>query len=137
LNEPEYQKLLNATELEYLRENAKRMPEIDEELYFAIDEKQNSIDLTEKGREELAAGATEGLEYFVLPDLSSGIGEIESDTSLSFEEKARRKDKLYHLYGERSDRIHTLNQLLKAYTLFAKACKSLIVLIWDVRRAPR
>ncbi len=120
LNEPEYQKLLNATELEYLRENAKRMPEIDEELYFAIDEKQNSIDLTEKGREELAAGATEGLEYFVLPDLSSGIGEIESDTSLSFEEKARRKDKLYHLYGERSDRIHTLNQLLKAYTLFAK-----------------
>jgi preprotein translocase subunit SecA len=120
LNEPEYQKLLNATELEYLRENAKRMPEIDEELYFAIDEKQNSIDLTEKGREELAAGASEGLEYFVLPDLSSGIGDIDSDTSLSFEEKAKRKDKLYHLYGERSDRIHTLNQLLKAYTLFAK-----------------
>ncbi len=120
LNEPEYQKLLNSTELEYLRENAKYMPQIDEELYFAIDEKQNSIDLTEKGREELADGSSEGKEYFVLPDLSSGIGDIDRDSSLSPEEKVRRKDALYHLYGERSDRIHTLNQLLKAYTLFAK-----------------
>ena len=120
LNEPEYQKLLNSTELVYLRENAKHMPEIDEELYFAIDEKQNSIDLTEKGREELAIGSAEGKEYFVLPDLSSGIGEIESDDSLSFEEKIKRKDELYHIYGERSDRIHTLNQLLKAYTLFVR-----------------
>ena len=120
LNEPEYQKLLNSTELEYLRENAKYMPEIDEELYFAIDEKQNSIDLTEKGREELADGSSEGKEYFVLPDLSSGIGDIERDVTLSVEEKVRRKDVLYHGYGERSDRIHTLNQLLKAYTLFAK-----------------
>jgi len=120
LNEPEYQKLLNSTELEFLRENAKRMPEIDEELYFAIDEKQNSIDLTEKGREELSAGSSEGKEFFVLPDLSSGIVDIDNDTSLSLEEKAKKKDALYHLYGERSDRIHTLNQLLKAYTLFAK-----------------
>ena len=120
LNEPEYQKLLNSTELEYLRENAKYMPEIDEELYFAIDEKQNSIDLTEKGREELAEGSIEGKEYFVLPDLSSGIGDIEKDATLSVEEKVRRKDALYHRYGERSDRIHTLNQLLKAYTLFVK-----------------
>ncbi len=120
LNEPAYQKLLNSTELEFLRDNAKQMPEIDEYLYFAIDEKQNSIDLTEKGREELASGSTEGKEYFVLPDLSDGIGNIDSDTSLSLEEKMKRKDALYHLYGERSDRIHTLNQLLKAYTLFAK-----------------
>ncbi|MBU0474774.1 MAG: preprotein translocase subunit SecA [Bacteroidetes bacterium] len=120
LNEPEYQKLLNSTELEYLRENAKYMPEIDEELYFAIDEKQNSIDLTEKGREEFAEGSSEGKEYFVLPDLSSGIGDIDRDSSMSPEERIRRKDALYHLYGERSDRIHTLNQLLKAYTLFNK-----------------
>ena len=120
LNEPEYQKLLNSTELEFLRDGGKRMPEIDEELYFAIDEKQNSIDLTEKGREELAIGSPEGKEYFVLPDLSEGIGNIEKDDSLSTEEKIKRKDALYHLFGERSDRIHTLNQLLKAYTLFAK-----------------
>jgi len=120
LNEPEYQKLLNSTELEFLRDNAKRMPEIDEYLYFAIDEKQNSIDMTENGREELASGSSEGKEYFVLPDLSDGIGQIDNDSSASFEDKARRKDALYHLYGERSDRIHTLNQLLKAYTLFAK-----------------
>ena len=120
LNEPEYQKLLNHTELEFLRDNAKRMPEIDEYLYFAIDEKQNSIDLTENGREELASGSSEGKDYFVLPDLSDGIGKIDSDASASFEDKAKKKDALYHLYGERSDRIHTLNQLLKAYTLFAK-----------------
>lgn len=120
LNEPEYQKLLNHTELEFLRDNAKRMPEIDEYLYFAIDEKQNSIDLTEIGREELASGSSEGKEYFVLPDLSDGIGKIDIDDSASFEDKVKRKDALYHLYGERSDRIHTLNQLLKAYTLFAK-----------------
>ncbi len=120
LNEPAYQKLLNSTELEFLRDNAKRMPEIDEYLFFAIDEKQNSLDLTENGREELATGSSEGKDYFVLPDLSDGIGQIDSDTSASIEDKAKRKDALYHLYGERSDRIHTLNQLLKAYTLFAK-----------------
>ena len=88
--------------------------------YFAIDEKQNSIDMTENGREELASGSSEGKDYFVLPDLSDGIGQIDNDSSASFEDKAKRKDALYHLYGERSDRIHTLNQLLKAYTLFAK-----------------
>ncbi len=120
LNEPEYQKLLNSTELEFLRENAKHMPEIDEELYFAIDEKHNSIDLTEKGREELSAGSSEGKEFFVLPDLATEMGRIEKEDSLSEEEVIKAKDKLYHIYGERSDRIHTLNQLLKAYTLFSK-----------------
>ncbi len=120
LGEPEYQKLLNSTELEYLRENAKYMPEIDEELYFAIDEKQNSIDLTEKGREELAAGSAEGKDFFVLPDLGTEISKIENDESLTEEQRIKMKDELYHLYGERSDRIHTLNQLLKAYTMFSR-----------------
>ncbi|MEN8192112.1 MAG: preprotein translocase subunit SecA [Bacteroidota bacterium] len=120
LNEPEYQKLLNSTELEYLRENAKHMPEIDEKLYFAIEEKQNSIDLTEQGRDELSSGSNEGKDFFVLPDLGTEISYIENDESLTDERRIKLKDELYHLYGERSDRIHTLNQLLKAYTLFSK-----------------
>ena len=117
---PEYQKLLQSTEMEYLRENAKYMPEIDEELYFAIDEKGNTIDLTEKGREELAYGSSEGKEFFVLPDLGTEISKIENDEELSEDDKVKKKDELYQLYSERSDSIHTINQLLKAYSLFAK-----------------
>ncbi|MEW6701269.1 MAG: preprotein translocase subunit SecA [Bacteroidota bacterium] len=120
LSEPEYKKLLQQTELEFLRENAKRMPEIDEELYFAIEERNNQMDLTEKGREELAAGSSAPKEFFVLPDLGLEISKIENDVSISSEDKIKKKDELYHLYAERSDRIHTLNQLLKAYTLFEK-----------------
>ncbi len=119
-SEPEYKKLMQQTELEFLRENAKRMPEIDEELYYAIDEKQNQIDLTEKGREELAQGSSEGKEFFVLPDLGTEISKIENDPNYTTEARVKRKDELYHIYSERSDRIHTLNQLLKAYTLFEK-----------------
>ncbi len=121
LSEPEYKKLLQSTEMEYLRENAKRMPEVDEELYFAIEEKNNQIDLTEKGREELATGSSsEQKEFFVLPDIGTEISKIENDSSISQENKLKKKDELYHLYSERSDRIHTLNQLLRAYTLFEK-----------------
>ena len=120
LSEPENKKLLQQTELEFLKEKEKRMPEIDEELYFAIDEKNNSVNLTDKGREELAQGSPEGKEFFVLPDLGTEIHEIENNPDLSPEEKLKKKDELYHLYSERSDRIHTINQLLKAYALFAK-----------------
>jgi preprotein translocase subunit SecA len=120
LSEPEYKKLLQQTEMEFLRENAKRMPEIDAELYFAIEEKQNIIDLTEKGREELSVGSPEGKDYFVLPDLGTEISKIENDESLSDEDKIAKKDELYQVYSERSDRIHTINQLLKAYSLFEK-----------------
>ncbi|RMD49025.1 MAG: preprotein translocase subunit SecA [Ignavibacteria bacterium] len=119
-SDAENKKLMQQTELEFLRENEKRMPEIDEELYYAIDERNNTINLTDKGREELAAGSPEGKEFFVLPDLGTEISIIENDESLSEEEKVKKKDELYHLYSERSDRIHTINQLLKAYTLFEK-----------------
>lgn len=120
LAEPEYKKLMQATEMEFLKENSKRMPEIDEELFYAIEEKQNQIDLTEKGREELAIGSKEGKQFFVIPDLGLEISKIENDNGISPEEKIRKKDELYHLYSERSDIIHTINQLLKAYTLFEK-----------------
>ncbi len=111
---------MSVTELEFLREKEKRMPEIDEELYFAIDEKQNSINLTDKGREDLGLGTPEGKELFVLPDLGTETIKIDADESLSDEEKLKKKDELYQVYSERMDRIHTINQLLKAYSLFEK-----------------
>ncbi|MGE5364310.1 MAG: preprotein translocase subunit SecA [Bacteroidota bacterium] len=120
LSEPSNKKLMQQTELEYLREQGKRMHEIDDELYFAIDEKNNTIDLTEKGREELSRGSSEGKEYFILPDLGTEVSHIENDETIPSEEKVQRKDALYSLYSERSDRLHTLHQLLKAYALFEK-----------------
>lgn len=120
VSEPTYKRLLQDTYLEFLREKGKNMFVIDDELYFVIDEKHNTIDLTEKGREELAKGSREDKNYFVLPDLGTEISKFEHDPSLSIEEKVKKKDSLYKTYGERSDRIHTIQQLLKAYTLFEK-----------------
>jgi preprotein translocase subunit SecA len=120
LSEPSYKKLMQATELEFLREKAKNMFIIDDELYFVIDEKNNTIDLTEKGREELAKGSGMEKDFFVLPDLGTEISKFENDASLSEAEKIKRKDALYQRYSESSDRIHTIHQLLKAYTLFEK-----------------
>jgi len=120
LSEPTYKKLVQSTELEFLREKAKNMYIIDDELYFVIDEKNNTLDLTEKGREELAKGTGMEKDYFVLPDLGTEISKFENDPNLTAEEKIKKKDMLYQKYSESSDRIHTLNQLLKAYTLFEK-----------------
>ena len=120
LSEASYKKLMQETELEYLREKAKNMYIIDDELYFVIDEKNNTIDLTEKGREDLAQGSGMEKDYFVLIDLGTEISKFENDPNLSEQEKIQMKDKLYSRYSEASERIHTLNQLLKAYTLFDK-----------------
>ncbi|MBA4309466.1 MAG: preprotein translocase subunit SecA [Chlorobiaceae bacterium] len=120
LSEPEYKKLMQDTELEFLREKGKNMFVIDDELYFVIDEKHNQVDLMEKGREELARGSREDKQYFVLPDLGAEIAKLENDPALTHEDKVKRKDELYKTYSVRSDRIHTLHQLLKAYTLFEK-----------------
>jgi len=109
------EKLMLRSEADFMRE--KRLHELDEELYFVIDEKANTIDLTEKGRQNLSP---EDQELFVLPDLSLQIKEIESDQSLSFKEKMRKKDNAYKRYAEKSDVIHNFSQLLKAYTLFEK-----------------
>lgn len=120
LSEPSHKKLMQQTELEYLREKGKNMYIIDDELYFVIDEKGNQIDITEKGREELAKGSGMEKEYFILPDLGYEISKFENDDTLTLEEKLKKKDALYKKYSEASDRIHTINQLLKAYTLFEK-----------------
>jgi len=120
LSDPSNKRLMQQTEMEYLREKARNMHIIDDELYFVIDEKNNTIDLTEKGREELARFGKGDKDYFVLPDLGTEISKFEHDPSLSIEEKIKKKDVLYHLYSEQSERIHTLHQLLKAFTLFEK-----------------
>ncbi|HKB86569.1 MAG TPA: DEAD/DEAH box helicase, partial [Ignavibacteriaceae bacterium] len=120
LSEPENKKLLHSTEMEFLREKAKNMHIIDDELYFVIDEKNNTIDITEKGREELAKGSGMEKNFFILPDLGTEMSKLENDETISPEEKLKRKDLLYNHYSESSDRIHTLHQLLKAYTLFEK-----------------
>ncbi len=120
ISEPSHKKLLLSTELEFLREKGKNMHIIDDELYFVIDEKNHTIDTTEKGREELARGSGIEKVYFVLPDLGMEISKFENDASMSPEVKLKKKDELYHRYSEASERIHTINQLLRAYSLFEK-----------------
>ena len=115
--EPSNKTLMQATEVEFLRDNAKRMPEIDDVMYFAIDEKAHSIDLTEKGREFLTT-ANEDKDFFVLPDMGTEIAQIENDSALSEADKIAKKDALGELYSLRSDRIHTVQQLLRAYSLY-------------------
>lgn len=115
--EPSNKTLMQTTEHEFLRDNAKRMPEIDDVMYFAIDEKAHSIDLTEKGREFLTT-ANEDKDFFVLPDMGTEIAHLENDTTMSESEKLAKKDALGELYSLRSDRIHTVQQLLRAYSLY-------------------
>ncbi|HLP17446.1 MAG TPA: preprotein translocase subunit SecA [Bacteroidota bacterium] len=111
-------KLMLDTENVYMAESNKRMHEIDDEMYYAIDEKNHSIDLTEKGREFLAGPADK--EMFVLPDIGTEESMLEGDTTIGAEEKAKRKHAITALYAERSERIHTVRQLLRAYALFEK-----------------
>ena len=94
------------------------MPEITDPLYFVIDEKLNSIDLTDKGHDTITA-AGEDPKFFILPDIGSEIAEIERDTK-DDKEKLAKKDELIQNYAMKSERVHTVNQLLKAYTLFEK-----------------
>jgi len=115
LNEVGTKKLMRKVENDYLRD--KKMGEIDEELYFSIDEKSNIIDLTEKGRNALAP---DDPEMFVLPDLSEELHKIETDQNLDRTEKEKQKEELQSLYSERSERIHNISQLLRAYSLFEK-----------------
>ncbi len=111
--------LMQHTEIEYLRDSGRRMHEIDDELYYAIDEKNHQIDLTEKGREFLTSG-NEDKDFFVLPDMGGEIAKFENDDSITPEEKQKKKDALAELYSLRSDSLHTVQQLLRAYSLYEK-----------------
>ena len=119
LNEPSNKRLMQETELEYLKDQGSRMHEIDDELFYAVEEKTNVIDLTEKGREFLSSSQADK-DMFVLPDIGTEVAAFESDKFLNPSQVQRKKEELYRLYAERSDRIHTVSQLLRAYTLYEK-----------------
>jgi preprotein translocase subunit SecA len=119
LSEPSNKKLVLQTENEFLRDQSRRMPEIDDELYYAIDEKNHQINLTEKGREFLTPIVGDK-DFFVLPDLGTEFSILENDHSLTKEMVQQKKDEANLLYAERSDRIHTATQLLRAYSLYEK-----------------
>ncbi len=112
------QKLIK-TEEYYISENGRHMHEATDPLFFVIDEKHSSIELTDKGIDALT-GASEDPNFFVLPDVGAEIAELEKSTSLSDEEKQSQKDELLQKYAVKSELVHTVNQLLKAYTLFEK-----------------
>ncbi|MBX7156422.1 MAG: preprotein translocase subunit SecA, partial [Bacteriodetes bacterium] len=119
LQEPDYQKLMRDTELEYMKEQSARMHEIDDELYYTIDEKNHTIDIHEKGR-TLLASAQEDPNMFLIPDITSEISMIEGNLEATPEEKQTQKDLALLLYAERSDRIHIVTQLLRAYSLYVR-----------------
>lgn len=119
LSEASNKKLLQDTETFFSRDKAKEMHVVDDELYFVIEERSHVTDLTEKGREFLAPSESEK-DFFTLPDLGSEIAVLENDEKLSVEEKELKKDELYKFYSERSDRLHTVHQLLKAHALYEK-----------------
>ena len=110
--------LLQNTEGIYIAENNKRMPEITNDLYFVIEEKLNSVDLTEKGIDLISKNA-EDPQFFVLPDVGSQVAEIDN-SSMSEDEKIAKKDALMSDYAVKSERVHTINQLVKAYTMFER-----------------
>ena len=117
LSEEGIKQLLQKTEAKYMENNNALMPEVDKDLLFVIDEKNNSIELSDKGVEFLSKNTDP--DFFVLPNISEEIGKIDKSDDDEIE-KAAKKDKLFRDYAAKSERLHTLNQLLKAYTLFEK-----------------
>ena len=107
------------TEEIYMENNNRRMPEAVEPLYFVVEEKLNSCDLTDKGTEWLARQVNDNT-LFVLPDIASQLSELETETGLTDQERLDKKDALLNHYAVQSERVHTLQQLLKAYTMFNK-----------------
>ena len=126
LSEMGMKNVLQKTENHYLQDNKKMMPEADEPLFFVIDEKDNSVDLTEKGI-DLITGAGEDPKFFIMPEIGTELNKIEKDPGLASEERFHKKENLIREYSTKSQRIHSVNQLLKAYTLFEKDTEYIIV----------
>ncbi|TVR39564.1 MAG: preprotein translocase subunit SecA [Cryomorphaceae bacterium] len=118
LSEPGIKQRMLKTEAFYMQDQSKEMHKADEILYFTIDEKNNTIDLTEKGV-DLISTNIEDSDFFLMPDIGSEIARIENETT-DADERIKLKDKLLQDFSVKSERIHTINQLLKAYTLFEK-----------------
>ena len=118
LSQEGVRQLLQKTEAHYMQDNNKEMPKVDEALLFVIDEKNSQIELTDKGVEMISKGSDTS-DFFVLPDIGAEIAKIESK-ALEIEAEAQEKETLFKEFSVKSERIHTMNQLLKAYTLFEK-----------------
>ena len=125
LSQEGIKQLMQKTENFHMQDNNREMPKIDETLYYVIDEKNNSIDLTDKGIAHISGNNTEE-HFFVLPDMGIAVGEIDKK-DISTEEKVKEKEELYRDFSIKSERIHTLNQLLKAYSLFEKDVEYVII----------
>lgn len=119
LSEPGMRVKLQKAENYYLADQQREMPKADEELYFYIDEKNNSVELTDKGI-QLITKAGEDTQFFVLPDISVSLSAIDKNETVSAEDKLHQKEQVINDYSVKADRIHTVHQLLKAYTLFDK-----------------
>ena len=125
LSEPGMKALLLKTENFYMQDQSKQMHIIDDELYFIIEEQHNSIELTEKGMDFLSK-LGEDPKFFLLPDVGSEIAELEKE-NLTAQEKAERKDQIMQNYAVQSDRVHTINQLMKAYALFENNVEYVVI----------
>ena len=117
LSEEGVRQILQKTENQYMSDNNREMPKIDAELYYVIDEKNNQIELSDKGVDYLSG--KDDPDFFVMPEIGIKIAQIESE-NLSSEEEAHQKEILFREFGVKSERIHTMSQLLKAYSLFEK-----------------
>jgi preprotein translocase subunit SecA len=126
LSESGMKQLMNETESIYLAENQKLMPQADEPLLFTIEEKNNQVELTEKGL-AFMSGNTENPNFFVLPHLSIDLNKIEQNKELADSERLAQKEQLIAEYNEKASRIHTVSQLLKAHTLFEKDTEYILV----------
>ena len=125
LSEPGMRVKLQKTENYYLADQQKEMPKVDAELYFSIDEKNNQVELTDNGI-QLITRQGEDPEFFVLPDIATKLSDIDK-TDLLPDEKLQRKENLLNEYAIKADRIHTVQQLLKAYTLFEKDVEYVVI----------
>ncbi len=125
LSEPGMKQLLQKTENYYIQDNEREMPFITDELYCVINGKQHSVDMTDKGR-DLITGNLEDSNFFVLPDVGAAIAEVQK-SGLTAEEKQVKKDEILADFALKSERVHTVSQLLKAYTMFEKEIDYIIV----------
>ncbi|AJR03779.1 preprotein translocase subunit SecA [Siansivirga zeaxanthinifaciens] len=124
LSEEGVKQLLQKTENFYMQDNNREMPKVDAELYYVIEEKNNQVELTEKGIDYISG--KDNPDFFVLPEIGLEIAKIE-DKKLPLAEEAKLKEELYKDFGVKSERIHTLNQLLKAYALFEKDTQYVVI----------
>ena len=119
LSEPGMKQLLQKVENYYIQDNEREMHIVTDELFFVINEKQHSVDMTDKGR-DLITGGIDDPNFFVLPDVGAAVAEVQKNETLSAEEKIVKKDEIMADFALKSERVHTVNQLLKAYTMFDK-----------------